>query len=169
MGEQELNAMAAENMQRYGNCAQASFHTLHKALRLECDHICILRGLAPFPGVGLTFETCGAVSGSLLAIGIALGATDPADQQRKALCYQVGNRFSSAVREELGSTRCGDIMERQFGRRFDLTDAAQKQQFTEAGAREKCTEVVQIAVQLAKRVLKTAGSPSANAAGTVAT
>ena len=162
MTEEELNATAAENMGRYMNCAQASFHTLHESLRLKCDATCMLRGLAPFPGVGLTFKTCGAVSGSLLAIGMALGGSDQPDPERAAICYQLGHRFSSTVREELGSTRCGDIMERQFGRRFDLTDPAQMQQFAEAGAAQKCTEVVQAAVRIAQRIIETTSSPSAD-------
>ena len=53
-------------------------------------------------------------------------------------------------------------MERQFGRRFDLTDPVQRKEFGEAGAAEKCTEVVQIAVQIAQRILETTGSTSSN-------
>ena len=32
----------------------------------------------------------------------------------------LANEFCSKIVNEPGSTRCGDIMERQFGRRFDM-------------------------------------------------
>jgi hypothetical protein len=49
----------------------------------------------------------------------------------------LANDFCSRVEKEIGSTRCGDLMEKQFGRRFALRDPAEWQPFREAGSREK--------------------------------
>jgi hypothetical protein len=57
------------------------------------------------------------------------------------------------VSEEVGSTRCGDILETQFGKRFNLTDPAQGAEYRAAGAIEKCGAVVHKGVRIAAEIL----------------
>lgn len=135
-------------------CSQASFATLQEKLSIECDAPTFIKSLRPFPGIGLRLETCGAVSGCLIALGLIHGTIDQDDNEQSEKCMTLANAFCSRIEKELGSTRCGDIMEKQFGRRFDLRDPSQWQPFREAGSREKCREVVKIAVRIAYEGLR---------------
>src|SRR3970040_3032669 len=56
---------------RSGNCAQTSFLVLKEQFNI--DDGMIVKALTPFPGVGLRGETCGAVIGSLMALGLVFG------------------------------------------------------------------------------------------------
>src|SRR3989339_1805983 len=62
---------------RSGNCAQTSFLVLKEQFNL--DDGMILKALTPFPGIALRGETCGAVVGSLMAIGLVFGRDDLED------------------------------------------------------------------------------------------
>ena len=158
--EQSLNARAEHFMRLFGYCSQASFATLQDQLSIECDPASFIKALRPFPGTGFTQETCGAVSGCLLALGLIHGTADNSDQEQSARCIALARDFCTKVGAELGSTRCGDIMERQFGRRFDLYDPDQVREFSDAGAGEKCTEVVKTAVRIAYDLLRESPRPT---------
>ena len=60
-----------------GNCAQASFVILSTEHCLEGQQI--LKAFTPFPGIALQGETCGAVIGSLIALGLGYGRDDMHD------------------------------------------------------------------------------------------
>jgi hypothetical protein len=55
-----------------GNCAQTTFSILNEDFNLEGEMI--LKALTPFPGIALRGETCGAVIGSLMALGLVYDA-----------------------------------------------------------------------------------------------
>ena len=90
----------------------------------------------------------------MIALGLLYGTSDPADKDTIHSCLRLAGDFHSRVEQELGSSRCGDIMERQLGRRFDLRDPAQRQEYAEAGGGLKCTAVVQAAVKIANELLQ---------------
>ena len=157
--EHSLSARVEHFMGLFGYCSQASFATLQDQLSIECDTPSFIKALRPFPGIAFTQETCGAVSGCLIALGLIHGTTDRDDQEQSKRCMALASDFCSRIVNELGSTRCGDIMERQFGRRFDLHDPTQVREFSEAGAGEKCTEVVKTAVRIAYDLLRESSKP----------
>jgi C_GCAxxG_C_C family probable redox protein len=152
--EKSIDLRVERFMEMYGTCSQASFSTLQEKFALECDTPSFVKALRPFPGVGHTFETCGAVTGCLIALGLVYGTVDRTDKDKSRNCMLHAKDFCSKVAQELGSTRCGEIMERQFGRRFDLDDPSQREAFREAGAREKCTAVVKTAVRIASKLIQ---------------
>ncbi len=57
--DSELAELASRYAEKYGNCAQASFHTLVHHLRLSCEIQTFARALTAMPGVAGTCETCG--------------------------------------------------------------------------------------------------------------
>ena len=67
----ELDRKAIENLTLCGNCAQTTFLTLQEQFDLEDGGI--LKALTPFPGIASRGETCGAVTGSLMALGLIHG------------------------------------------------------------------------------------------------
>lgn len=63
---------ARDTLTRSGNCAQASFAVLQEEFELDSGEI--LKALTPFPGIALRGETCGAVVGCLMALGLVVGS-----------------------------------------------------------------------------------------------
>ena len=150
----KLDALVIRYGKQYGNCAQSSFLALQDRFNLQCDVPSFVRALTAFPGIGGTGETCGGVSGTLLALGLALGPADPADKEQSGKAHAAGHQFCSAVKKEFGSTDCGDIIERCCGRRFDLNNPLEAKQYAEAGGIMKCMNVVQTAVHVAAGILE---------------
>jgi C_GCAxxG_C_C family probable redox protein len=142
---------ARENLQRYGNCAQASFAVLQNHYGLEGDGI--IRALSPFPGVGLRGDTCGAVTGSLMALGLMFGRGDGEEYSKFLEVAAMARDFCTRFAESLGSTKCGDIHEVHLGRRFDLADSEEREEFG-ATAGGLCAKVVATGVGIATEIIE---------------
>ncbi len=133
------------------HCAQATFVVLQEEFGL--DNGAILKALTPVPGIGERGETCGAVTASLMALGLIFGRERLDDWEgfRKSLIP--ARKFCAAFIEEYGSTMCADIQHDIFGKRFDLLDEADLIEFQTSGATEKCGAVVKKAVRMAAEVI----------------
>ena len=152
----EIEAIVMKNAQLYPNCAQTSFLSMQQRNKLDCDVPRFLQAITALPGVGRTGETCGAVSGPILAIGLALAPKDHRDQVQTAKCHAAAQQLCTAVEKEFGSTRCGDIIEHCCGTRYDLNDPEQAKQYVAAGGLKECLNVVQTAVTIATGILEDA-------------
>jgi C_GCAxxG_C_C family probable redox protein len=142
---------AEENLQKYGNCAQASFAILQSYYGLEGGEI--VRALSPFPGVGLRGDTCGAVTGSVMALGLMFGRGEGEEYSKFIDVAAMAREFCTRFERDLGSTKCGDIHEAHLGRRFDLADPAEREEFGEAVG-GLCTRVVAAAAQIAMEIIE---------------
>ena len=148
-----LDAMVVRHAKQRPNCAQTSFLTMRERFGLPCDEASFVNALTALPGAADTGETCGAVSGPLLAFGLALA---PKNKEQVAKCHAAGHEFCLAVQKEFGSTRCGDIIERCCGTRYDLSNPEDAKKYLEAGGMQKCLKVVQTNVHLATGILEEA-------------
>jgi hypothetical protein len=54
---------------------------------------------------------------------------------------------------ELGSTMCGDILESEFGKRYNLADPVESSEWLAAGAVEKCGAVIKKGVRIAAEIM----------------
>jgi C_GCAxxG_C_C family probable redox protein len=133
------------------NCAQSSFAALQEQFGLDGGPI--LKALTPFPGIALQGETCGVVSGSMMALGLVFGRDRLDDLPGMRAAFVPGITFCRRFTQEVGSTRCGDILETLFGKRFNLTDPAQVAEYSAAGAIEKCGAVTRKGVRIAAEIL----------------
>ena len=112
-------------------------------------------------GVARQGETCGAIIGALLALGLVIGRERMEDEEAyKAMMppsIEVLTRFREELKkqfgfkEELESTLCRDIQERVFGRSFYLADDEERRAFLDAGGHSEtgCPRVCGIAAQVA--------------------
>ena len=135
-----------------GNCAQTSFVVLQEEFDLEGDQI--LRALTPFPGIALRGETCGAVVGSLMALGLEFGRDDLSDWRGYIGSLPSARRFCVRFEEENGSTDCASILEEKLGRNYDLADKTEALEYATSGGPEACSEVVASAVQIASEAIR---------------
>jgi C_GCAxxG_C_C family probable redox protein len=151
-----LDAIVARNAQHYGNCAQTGFFSTLERCKLECDASSFQHALTAMPAIGGTGETCGGVSGPIMAIGLALGPDDPKDKEQTAKCHAAAHQFAVAVKAEFGSTRCPDIIEHCCGARYDLTNPEDARKYVAAGGLQKCVNVVQTTVHMASEIIEQA-------------
>ncbi len=134
-----------------GNCAQTSFSVLQDAFALEGGPI--LKALTAFPGLALRGETCGAVTGCLMAIGLIHGRDRLDDWKGYVGSLPVSRRFCRRFEEQNGSTSCARLLEAKLGRTFDLADRAQTMEYLAAGGRETCRGIISSAVEIAARII----------------
>jgi hypothetical protein len=113
----------------------------------------LVEALTPLPGIAERGETCGAVVGSLLAIGFVYGRERLDDWAGWRTCLVPARTFCARFEDELGSTMCGNIVEKLFGRRYNLADPVDLGKFQEAGATAKCTRVVRTTVRIAAEII----------------
>jgi C_GCAxxG_C_C family probable redox protein len=147
----QLDEKVDEYLKISSNCAQTSFLALQK--QFELDDGSILKALSVFPGIALRGETCGAVVGSLMALSLVYGRDRLDDLEGYLRSLGPCQRFCHAFEEELGSTMCGDIVESQCGRRFNLADQAEFTEWAMAGGPGKCFAVVGKGVRIAAEII----------------
>lgn len=129
------------------NCAQSSFLALSDQFGLGNPEI--VKALTPLPGIAERGETCGAVTGGLLALGLVFGRDNINDWQAYRDSLIPANTFCDRFIKETGSTQCCEIVEKSFGTRLDLRDPQDLAQFQRSDATEKCSNIVKTAVRIA--------------------
>jgi C_GCAxxG_C_C family probable redox protein len=151
---------AKELLLESGNCAQTSFAILQEEFDLDGDQI--LRALTPFPGIALRGETCGAVVGSLMALGLVYGRDDLNDWRGYIGSLPSARRFCARFEEVNGSTACSAILREKLGRNFDLADKVEALEYATAGGPEACGEVVGRAVEIASEGIRKKRTPASS-------
>lgn len=149
----ELAAKAEKFMSSYGTCSQSSFAALNEQFNLQADQA--IPGLKPLAG-GLAGkgETCGAVSGALLALGTFFESGNHTGSEQSVSLFQYGGAFLNGFEKAFGSTRCREVVKFQFGRYYDfLNPEDQKLFMAESEGSDKCLEVVKKAVLLAGDIM----------------
>jgi len=136
----EISHRAQELFAKSGNCAQSAFAALAEHLELESDST--LKALTPFPGIALRGETCGAVVGSVMAIGMVLGRDRLDDQSGMQQSLATARRFCRAFESRFGGTSCRVILEQALGEDLDLASPEGLAAYLQAGGHQHCSEVV---------------------------
>lgn len=142
---------------QFGGCAQCVLHALIDCgFPISKDVFRSASGLAA--GVGRQGETCGAVTGAILAISALNGRQfeniDQTAERNKTfnLCY----RFIDKFKAEYGSIQCKDIQEKLYGRKYEMSKLEDFQAFLADGGHEPqgCPAVVGNAAKWAVEVLE---------------
>lgn len=148
-----LDQKVDQFMQLSHHCAQSSFLALTEQFGLSGDQV--VKALTPMPGIAERGETCGAVSGPLMAMGLIYGRDihhlEDWDRYQQSLVPT--GHFCEAFEKEFGTTLCHQVQEDRFGRCYHLTDPEELQEFQNAGATDKCSEVVRKAVHMAAEII----------------
>jgi len=100
---------AIESFHSGFNCAQSVFITYCDEFGLDRDLAlklsCSLGG-----GMGRLGETCGAVTGAYLLIGLKYGKILEADDAAKEKTYATVREFAQRFQQRNGSTQCRDLL-----------------------------------------------------------
>jgi C_GCAxxG_C_C family probable redox protein len=150
----ELEEKVVKFLPMYRSCALASFGALNEQFNLNADNK-TLRALMPFTGgIALKGETCGAVSGSMLAIGYFFESMNAKRKEGAGSSISHGGLFFDRFTEEFGSTRCKEVVKHQYGRSYDFLNPEEQKLFMEASEKSnKCLEVVKKAVLIAGDII----------------
>jgi C_GCAxxG_C_C family probable redox protein len=146
-----LAKKVTDTLDRSKNCAQTSFAVLQEEFGFEGGPI--LKALTPFPGIALRGETCGAVIGCLMALGLVYGRDDLGDWKGYITSLPPSRRFCRRFEEEHGSTACATILETKLGRSYDLANRVDALKYAARGGQKTCGKVIESAVQIATEII----------------
>jgi len=91
------------------NCCQSVLRAYARNFDLSEETALRLAG-AFGGGIAGSGETCGAVTGGLMVIGLKHGMTDPQDLKSKEKTHEQGRRFMEGFARLFGSTKCRDLL-----------------------------------------------------------
>lgn len=91
-------------------CSQAVFTVFAKDFGLDEGLAHRLSG-GLGGGIGRTGQTCGALSGGILALSLAFGSAISADQDAKLKTYEITKRFLDEMALRHGSTQCKVLLD----------------------------------------------------------
>ena len=142
------------------NCAQGTLAALQEEFNLGGGKD-ILKAATFMPGLVSRRETCGAVIGGLMALGLAFGREKPSDPDYKTPQGMSGYwknkrkawQFCEEFKKEYGSTMCGDICPKIMGREYDMMNPEEVKQFFEDGGLKKCRVPPEKAARIAAEIL----------------
>ena len=147
---QTIERLALTKLADTQNCAQSTFFALEQHFELEGGPM--LKALSPFPGIALRGETCGAVTGAMLALGLVFG-TDEGSENLSA-AYEPAREFCQRLEELKGSLQCGELLEEGIGRSIDFTSPIEMRDYSASNGPAFCAGIVKTAVQLAAEIIQ---------------
>jgi C_GCAxxG_C_C family probable redox protein len=145
---------------KYSGCSQSVLLALQEGLGVG-DLESFRAATVLSGGVARRGETCGALLGALMAVGLVDGRSRMPDTSKYvAACAEadeIANEFQHCVEKEFGlkqplkSTICREIQSGIYGCSYDLRDTAQREAFYASGGHgdEGCPKVCGIAAEVA--------------------
>ena len=88
-------------------------------------------------GIGRRGSICGALSGSVMALGMKFGRTDPNDKETVTRLYEKCRQFWDRFEKEFGNVHCLHITG------FLLEKPEELKKHLEAGGKAKCGELLE--------------------------
>lgn len=130
------------------NCCQAITTAFGPNLNLD-DQKALKVGAAFGGGMSRLGNTCGAVSGALMIIGLAFRNEDPEDMENKESVYEIGQKFLTQFIEIHGTVLCRELVG------INMNDEKELQAAREAGTFEnKCPNFVRTSAELLEKILE---------------
>jgi len=134
LNQLEQKAGDYEEMSR--NCAQGSLLALQEQFHLGDGSA--LKAATVMPGIASRGETCGAVIGSLMAIGLAYGRDRLDDWEGYMRALRQALRFCRRFEKEFGSLMCRDVQKLVLGKSYNMADIAGSEEFEKDNGYKKC-------------------------------
>lgn len=147
--------LAYEYQEKYRGCSQCVLKALEDSLGLDSG-LALKATTALSGGVAMMGESCGALLGGVVAIGLAFGRERLEEGWWTSRGYTEAHYYAAELcdrfKEELGSTKCRDILKARLGS-FDLRKKEAVRRLISAGALSCCPEIVRKAAQLAAEII----------------
>jgi C_GCAxxG_C_C family probable redox protein len=88
-------------------------------------------------GIGRKGSLCGAFTGSIMAIGMKMGRTDPKDKETVSKIYGRCQQFWDQFEKEFGTNICYSLTG------YHLNNEEERQKWLVSGGMEKCARIVE--------------------------
>jgi C_GCAxxG_C_C family probable redox protein len=138
---------AAEQMRSGLNCAQAVLGEFAEELDLDLEMAC--RVACGFGGgMGGTGDKCGAVTGSVMVLGLAACGPDPCDRSSRVRIDGLVQSFVERFEAKHGATSCHDLLGCDISSPEGQLEAASLGLF-----RTRCPQFVKDAVEILEEML----------------
>jgi C_GCAxxG_C_C family probable redox protein len=131
------------------SCSQAIFSTYGEELGLDYEAALKIAG-AFGGGIGRMAETCGVVTGALMAIGLEYGAVEAEDQAAKDKTYEVAGEFVKRFKTRHGSIICKELLGHDISTPSGVEAAREKGVFSTIcpGLVEDAAEIIEAVLEL---------------------
>ena len=140
---------ALEYFRNKFNCSQSVLTPFGTEFHLSADE-CLKIATAFGGGMGRQQQTCGAVTGALMAIGLKYGKGINDDEAKKQFTYSKTREFFEEFIKIHGSTNCRELLDG-----LDMTDPEGHKKIIERNLFElKCEKYVADAVKITEKLLK---------------
>ncbi len=146
-----LEERAGDYEELYGSCAQGTLLALQEEFKLGNKDV--LKAATAMPGIALRGETCGAVIGAIMALGLAFGREKAEDLQAVLRTTGAARKLCRRFEKELGGCNCREVQHKIFGRSFNLADPADQKEFIKADASKKCRLPAGTAARIAGEII----------------
>ena len=93
-------------------------------------------------GIGQKGSVCGALTASVMAIGMKFGRTDPKDRQALSKVNERCRSFWERFEKEFGSSGCYNLIG------YYLNNPEENEKWRKTGGRDKCAELVKKTAQM---------------------
>ena len=154
---------AGDNLENSVNCARSTLAALQVEFELGGGED-LLNAATFMPGIVTRKETCGAVIGGLMALGMIYGKLNNQDpdwgsveaEKERFRLKEKARRFCDVFEKELGSTQCGFLLPKIMGPEFedyDGMDADERQRFLNEGGAKKCRVPPETAARIAASII----------------
>ncbi|MBD3205063.1 hypothetical protein GF319_01815 [Candidatus Bathyarchaeota archaeon] len=147
---------AYDNNRAYEGCARCVLHAVQTHMHLVEEQVFshVLRSsTALSAGVARKGETCGALIGALMAVGLETGTERLDDFEGYVNTMKSASNLFDKFREEYGTVKCFEIQERLFGRKIDFFKDEDAEWWYENEGLDKCPGVCAVAAKLAAEEL----------------
>jgi C_GCAxxG_C_C family probable redox protein len=105
----DAKTLASARFEKGFSCSQAVFSPYAEEMGLDGDTALKIAGTFG-GGMGRIGQTCGAVTGALMALGLKYGASDAADKETKEQAYARAQEFAQRFKTRNGSLICKDLL-----------------------------------------------------------
>ena len=134
--------IAKENFTHGLNCSQAIVSQYAEHYQLDASIACRL-ATAFGGGMGRQGNTCGALTGSYIVLGLEYGSASPSEKENKETTYEKVQLLTKKFEQKHGSCNCRDLLG------CDISTNEGQQQVKEQGLhKSKCPGFVEDVVEI---------------------
>ena len=150
-------AKAAYNNNRaYEGCARCVLHALqtHMSLTDEASfRAAFMASTAMSAGVARKGETCGALIGALMGLGLEMGTVNLHDFDGYVTTMSIASTVFDRFKEKYGTVKCSEIQKQLFGRTIDFFKPEEAEWWYENNGLDKCPGVCAAVARIAAEEL----------------
>lgn len=139
---QQISEKAIKNYQSGYNCAESVLIALYEYVEPKEKNELVPKIAAGFGGgIGRCGSVCGALTGSVMAVGIKY-ASNEAGAEKRAKAYAYAKMLLKKFEEQNGTTLCRDLI------KYDLSNPEEAAKFRQEGVPQKvCAKLIKTSIE----------------------